>query len=403
MDSTQLFLDHLVQKHAQRHQNALRIEIADASGLIIADSEGSRVGTKCVTSLYAIDTRQPMILGEPTAENEGAMRYFVPVMLGKSVWGVVIVWGRLDLIRSCGETINDAIESFLLYEQSLRQSDASPQRRIVTSLISGSADENFILHNVGTAHYGDDNIYAVILIKMELSSMEYFSINLDLGYQSTFEVLQTSLLEVVKNNKYITGRDIYAFIDENSIVIIKSFLRIKDVSKIYLALDRVCHSILEDLNDHAVFKFYISYGNTCASLFDVHRSYKDAAAIMDMSTGLYPGESFFTLENILFESVCESLHPQIVNKMLTPLLEILRSEASDLTDDLLDLAEKYVDHCMRIRPTAQSVFLHRNTVDAKLSRFKAVTGLDPSQSFRDAFLAKMLAIHSRSRKPEQRS
>ena len=223
--------------------------------------------------------------------------------------------------------------------------------------------------------------------------MSYFNISLDLGYNSTLEVMQAGMLNIISANAHITQKDLVSFIDTDDIVIIKSFLRIEDVSKIYLALDKICCVLLDELRDASAYSFHICYGNVYGDIFDAAKSYNDAKEIMSMSLAIHPENGFYTLEDIFFESVCDTLHPQIINKIIRPYLKSLMDENGKLKGDLLKVAAKYVDNCMRIGKTAEDLYLHRNTVDSKLEQFKKITGLDPAKSYRDSFLIKMLVIY----------
>ena len=389
----QLFFKLLVEKYSERYGKQLQIEISDSSGLIIAASGSSGLGSKSLVSLYAIDKDEPMIVRDANTKNESVIKYYSPILLEDDVWGVVIVSGKPDLIRICGESIRDAIESFLNYENDMRRTAGSADSQLVSNLISGTPDKDYILKNIGTTHYSDDNIYAVILIKMDLSKMNYFNIKLDLGYDLSLQTMQSNLLATIKNNEYITDRDMLAFVENDCAVIIKSFLKIDSIFKVYISLDIICKSILQDLLENSTVKFHLCYGNTYQSIFDVHHSYRDACEIMEMNSVKNPNENLYTLDGIFFENVCETLHPQVVNKTLLLYLNKLMSDNEIQIDDMLHLAEEYVNNCMHISLTAQRLFMHRNTVNAKLERFKKITGLDPAKNFQDALLVKMLAIY----------
>ena len=62
---------------------------------------------------------------------------------------------------------------------------------------------------------------------------------------------------------------------------------------------------------------------------------------------------------------------------------------------LLDTAEAYVDCQFNLTTTSQTLHLHRNTVTSYLKQFTALTGYDPTNSFQDALLTKLMAVHVR--------
>ena len=93
--------------------------------------------------------------------------------------------------------------------------------------------------------------------------------------------------------------------------------------------------------------------------------------------------------------ISRKIHPQITNKIFVPAIQHLTNEKGEFQSDLLQIAEQYVDCCMRIAPTSEKLFFHRNTVRNKLKQFTEQTGIDPTNSYRDSFLAKMLAMYVR--------
>ena len=98
---------------------------------------------------------------------------------------------------------------------------------------------------------------------------------------------------------------------------------------------------------------------------------------------------------ILIDSICYSLHPQIIDKIILPNIRILADRQGSNYADLLTCCECFVDCCMNVKNAAEKASIHRNTLNTRLSKLKSLTGLDPINSFQDALTLKLLAVYVR--------
>jgi carbohydrate diacid regulator len=81
--------------------------------------------------------------------------------------------------------------------------------------------------------------------------------------------------------------------------------------------------------------------------------------------------------------------------MIEPAITKLRKKNGTLPAELVSCAEAFVDNCMNFSQTAKNHRIHRNTIMSRLEKLKILTGLDPVNSFRDAFIIKMIATYIR--------
>ena len=101
---------------------------------------------------------------------------------------------------------------------------SSSNAKLIRSLIFETPDRQNLLESFSIFQTTHDSVYSVILLRIDFTSPRYFDIDLELGYYTSYSAMRSSLLNAVKNNKYMTQRDYYAFIDGKHIVIIKSLL-----------------------------------------------------------------------------------------------------------------------------------------------------------------------------------
>lgn len=236
---------------------------------------------------------------------------------------------------------------------------------------------------------------AVICIKLDYFQTSYFNINLDLGYQSSAEQIRNEAIQRISTNKYFNSQDITLGLDKNTIVVIKSFIPVNDYSRIYLSLDKICEEIEKALDSFTALSFCIAYGNLYYGITELNKSYREASEIISIGQRNKSDEHLYILENLLFENVCHFLHPQIINKILYPVMNKLMRKDGTVMSELIDCAEVYVDNCMNFTATSEITHLHRNTISSRLEKLKSLTGLSPAESFQDAFIVKMLAVYIR--------
>jgi carbohydrate diacid regulator len=236
---------------------------------------------------------------------------------------------------------------------------------------------------------------AVICISLRFHQISYFNINLNLGYQSSIERIRGEVVTRLKANRYLNSQDIVYQHNGSTIVLIKSFIPVPGQSRIYLSLDKICQSLGKTLEEFSAFSFGIAYGNLSYGVTELKKSLNEAMEIINIGERTRPRENLYVLENILFDRIYHDLSPQIVKKMIEPAVEKLSKKDGSLQRDLIACAEAFVDNCMSISQTAQNHAIHRNTLSARLEKIKALTGLDPANNFRDAFIIKMLASYVR--------
>ena len=136
-------------------------------------------------------------------------------------------------------------------------------------------------------------------------------------------------------------------------------------------------------------------GSLYSDVMDIQKSFNEAEDLIKIGIKSKKDESFFMPENILFESICYYMHPQITNKIILSTISKLTKKDGTIAKDIIDCAEAYVDSCMNISETAAKTFLHRNTINSRLERLYMMTGLRPAKSFGDAFIIKETAVYIR--------
>lgn len=326
----------------------------------------------------------------------------MPLYADDELYGTVIVRGQAKTASDIGEKIKTAIETIIAYEK-YTNADADHKDRIesiAVRIINGEADREGLYSDMYKLDMDPELLRCVIYIKLSYRQNNYFNIKLNLGYSSGIEQFKSRFIEKLSANLYFNSQDIVFMYDYDTALIIKSFIPGPDLSRIYRSLDRICESVAVDCSDFKSAGFKIACGSIYASLDDVPKSFREAEELINIGLRSKKDTDIFLPENMLFESLSYYMNSQIKNKIILSTISSLTKKDGHMASDIIDCAEAYVDSCMNVTETAKITGLHRNTINSRLDKLRQMTGLDPSKSFRDAFIIKETAVYIRQNTEE---
>ena len=389
------FLNTIIDKYSDRE---CIIHITDTSSKIIASSDKERTGSISSTALYINDVQRATSIANPDAAKDSySSIYGAPLIVNGETYGTVIVHGSAEVSASVGEMIRNSIETIIAYDNH-RSSDEGQKDMLSDlgiKLLNGSISREEINSVMYRLDMNPELLRCVILVRMNYHQNNYFNIKLNLGYTSGIERLKNNLMASLSANMYLNSQDIVCMYDYNTAVVIKSFIPVEDMSRIYLSLDKICESIAEICDSFNSFSFKMACGSLYPDIMNVQKSYNEAEDLIRIGIKSKRNEHFYMPENLLFESVCYYMHPQIINRIILSTISKLTKKDGTLYKDIIDCAEAYVDSCMNITETAEKTFLHRNTINSRLEKLYNLTGLRPSKNFGDAFIIKETAVYIR--------
>lgn len=389
------FLNDIILKYSTEE---CIIHITDTASKILASTDSERVGDISSTAIYINKVQRATSMAnlDRTKERFSSV-YGVPLYAGDELYGAVIVRGQAKTASDIGEKIKTAIETIIAYEK-YTNADADHKDRIesiAVRIINGEADREGLYSDMYKLDMDPELLRCVIYIKLSYRQNNYFNIKLNLGYSSGIEQFKSRFIEKLSANLYFNSQDIVFMYDYDTALIIKSFIPGPDLSRIYRSLDRICESVAADCSDFKSAGFKIACGSIYASLDDVPKSFREAEELINIGLRSKKDTDIFLPENMLFESLSYYMNSQIKNKIILSTISSLTKKDGHMASDIIDCAEAYVDSCMNVTETAKITGLHRNTINSRLDKLRQMTGLDPSKSFRDAFIIKETAVYIR--------
>lgn len=293
------------------------------------------------------------------------------------------------------KNLREILEKALTAAQQNMPPQADSAADLIQLLLAEQFNERAVLSLMNTLELDTGLMRSVIVIDLQYHENKFFNINLNLGYQSSTERLKEDIMHKVKTSPYLTSQDLCAAYDRHTIVIIKSFIATSDIPRTYSALDKICTSLMNSLLQYNSFTFKMSYGNLVQSPVLLRQSFIEAREMIELGKQSNNEAHLYILNNMLFDNVCRYLHPQVINKLIKPLIEKLIKKDGSLHVELIECAECFTDSCMNFSIAAQTGKTHRNTIKSRLEKLHELTGLDLINNFTDAFIAKMLAVYIR--------
>jgi carbohydrate diacid regulator len=399
---TSSFAQKIIDKLMENSEYS--ISITDESGMVIASRSLKNINTFNGAAVAALKNKEAIEIRKELAQKSGLVNpsIILPLFLGSEVIGTVIIEGEVSNIKKVAGIIKSSIETMVEYNL-MREENRKKMREeeiLIGDILARKPLDgtNSITSYCMKLGFDLGLSRSIILIELERKENRYFNINLDLGYDVSIENLKDELIKDIKANRYLTSQDIVGFYGSDQIIVVKSFITVADTNRMYLALDKVCRSILSDLSSNKIFTFYAASGNFYSNFTDLSDSYKEAQDTIKIGRVVKNTPGVYIIDDALLENVGYYLPSRISTKILLPLIKKLKKEDGTVDIELLYTVEGFIDSCMSFSKASQRLFLHRNTVAFRLEKFKKITGLNPITSFKDAFIIKMAAIYMKLNK-----
>lgn len=387
--------DRTLRRYASFYQ--IKLGILDNSGNIICFTGSAE--ENIYFAQYKEGINHVLPVSSSVSSKEGLWLTSRILSIDSSDYYYLVVTGRnqesiLTQCISISIALEEMISSFPAEPLKLMENYRSnQQKQLALLLLQKNTPKETVLKLMHQLELDETLLRSIICIRLGFSTNKYFNINLNLGYQPILEKIRDAAYQMIQSCRYFNTQDICSFIGENEIIIFKSFVEGSNLSRVYLALDRICEELESNLNSINLLDVKMACGNVYKDVSQLYQSYSEAKEIISMGEEIFPEKHFYNIESILMENICYFLHPQIIHKILLPKLKLLMDENGVMQDTLLTCAEIFVDHGMNITRASQSAQIHRNTLNHRLERFSAITYLKPQSNFKDALITKLMAIY----------
>jgi carbohydrate diacid regulator len=319
------------------------LNIIDQNGIIIASTDSSRIGTFHQAGYEVINSSESKSVDSDALYSGTKKGINYPIRVNDRTIGVIGITGHPDEVEKYGFLITKITEIFIKEAQLEHQIKTKQQmiRNAITSLIYNDAGNKSNILQV--LNIDSSQKYTVMMIRFPSSSVK----TAENDIKSFFAEMSVTIYTYLYPNEFI------AFLNE---------MQYKAILINYTKFD-------------TVFGSSIKAGiGSLVSILSIHNSYQYAKTALDYAVKNHKSITF--AEDLNIQILLESIDPTVKSDFKHKIL-------SQLTPEDIQLLEVYFQHNFSLKETAEMLFLHKNTIQYRLSSIQKKTNLD-ARIFHDA-------------------
>lgn len=350
------------------------INLMDGRGIIIASTDHKRVGTFHEGAMKLLAGDESIIEIHEDSDLLGVHQGINVVLNNKNEKiGVLGITGQPAEVRPFAQLLKFAMEIMFEHE-TMKQKNSqqfSQSERLVNGIIYSNLDENSMQQLARDLNY-NMNLYRIPI-------MVFFDDSISFG----------SCLECLNHSKYQSSQDIKCLSQDGTLVIFKAFDKISD-QQIYGEYRNMIKEYLESLLTTAQrnkISYRVSVGTFAKRIRDYHEAVKRAFWV-DKNFRQASALVFFYdhlsqyIKDLLPVSELHEIFSFFTNINDKKFLESMTTICESLCKNNYNLAE-----------TSNELFIHKNTLFLKMSKFKDIYGINPIQNMNDRVFFEFLSYY----------
>lgn len=391
----------LAQNIVEKTMGILRknINIMDENGVIIGSGDKSRLNqyhegaAKVITGgkkleIYSKDINH--LVGAKPGIN-------LPIEHNNKIIGVVGITGEPDEVSPFGEVIKMTVEMMLQQEFLLKELQLEQQARenFIHDLISGRMGNDSELFITRGQIVGYDILIPRVALVMDIyqfkktakQSLQTFK-GLKEG-EIYLQRLKNDVLKTIQGIFVDTPQEIASYTGGDRFVVLKT-INLKDSDEILRRkLFRMGKRIKNTISHQMKFKVTIGIGEYHEDIRGISKSFKEATQALDVGTKLEGAGDIYHVDNLGVGKLLAEIKGESQQEFMEKTIYSTKNnKEKKINETLLETLKAFFDNNLSISRTAQTIYVHRNTLLYRLRRVKEITGLDPKK-FDDAIQLRM--------------
>jgi len=334
--SSRIFQSIVIQmKEATRRA----IGVIDSSGLVVASSELSIVGTH-------IGMLPPM---EESADKVIRSMGHTFKILGNAVHRfdyAVFVEGEDDYARTVCLMAHIAVSEAKAYYEENHDNAAFVKNIISNNILPGD-----IYVRAKGLRFATDVTRAVLLVRQ-------------------IDRADVAALEVLQNLYPDRQRDFVISVSETDIVVIREVPQNTDAKELH----KLASTIEQKLIEETGIKTVIGIGTLARHLRELADRYKEAQVAIDVGKVFDSDKAIINYENLGIGRLIYQLPTTLCEMFLSEIFK--KNPIDSLDDETLYTINKFFENNLNVSETSRKLFVHRNTLVYRLEKIKKLTGLD---------------------------
>lgn len=344
------------------------INIMNTAGIIIASTEAERIGTFHQGAMEAVQTGKSVnISRDQLPQYPGAKEGCnMPLRVSGSIIGVVGIYGDPAEIRDLAHLLDVYATKYYQLEAmaNLRLAEREFRSRILDSLLHPS--EASIANAVSLMESQKIDMTVPVTVAV---------VSLPSG--APLSLPREPLSSVLLDGCLIPKRDIWGIVNDRLVLLMSA--RPEPLPSLFASSDSPLSALLND--------YRFSFGEPCQSLWDIRRSYEQAALLDDSSPERCNDvEQLRTHIRYLLAHTCaRDVH------FLDRLYDRLTGTFSKSEcDTLLKTAEHYYESGRSVSRAGAALFIHKNTLQYRMRRLLDTLELADCSAFEQEYVIRLL-------------
>lgn len=359
------------------------VNIMDRDGMIIASGEKNRINTYHKGADDVIKSGKIIeIYPEEVPDYPGAKEGVnLPIRVGDKIVGVVGVYGHPHEVRIIANLVKKAVElnleQHLLSEQVKLVTDLKQQilRKLIYDEDLEKRDEEILCLSKLVNLDLKANRYAIIL------EIRNYSVQDSLEFLKIASKLEAFLLA----HHYLDEEDFYGVINQ-SLIIFKKFPM----------TGRTDEQTLLDLISQGIYRQYgyeirIARGSFHSGLSGYRKSYQEARTLLKIN-GNDPIRNISELE-VQVDYLLNQISQDDLEHFVQPIYRKILNKKGRIQPWIIKTLKALFEHNFKLAETADSLFIHKNTMAYRVKRIEEITGLSISDNFYHTVMLNLLVIY----------
>jgi len=342
------------------------INIMNTDGIIIASGDESRIGSfHELAAMVAAENRQIVVNNGQACQFKGVLPGVnMPINFDDEVIGVVGITGNPEEVAGYGKIIKEFVELMVHYkhQNKLDLFQYRAIRDLVKELIrkpDPEPEEISYLENRAALVGFDLNRDRVLLVA-EIAGFNDF-------------IVENALTEVkIQGIKQSITEHIAADCDTRDVVFNlmgDRFMILKTASD---DIEDFCRNKHQRIFGRLGVRLTFAVGSVCKSVKDYHHAYVTAANLLNIANRL---DNVYVLSRDAFD--LHLLLYELPDRTKKDYLSQFEGVFSDDRSNMLSTIKVFFECGMNIGEAATKLFVHRNTLIYRLSKFKKLYAMDP--------------------------
>lgn len=350
------------------------INLMDGRGIIIASTDHKRVGTFHEGAMKILSGEENIIEINEDSDLLGVRQGINVVLANKNEKiGVLGITGHLDEVRPFAQLLKFAME--IMFEHEIMKQKESQQfsqsDRLVNGIIYSNLDETSLQQLARDLNY-NMNLYRIpILVFFEES------------------ISLSSCLECLNQSKYQSQQDIKCLMQDGTLVIFKAFDKRSD-QQIYgeyrIMIQEYLESLLTTAQRNKI-PYRVSIGTFAKRVRDYHESVKRACWVDKNFRQASTVEFFYDHLNLYIKELLPISELHEIFSFFTNIKD------KKFLDSMTSICDSLCKNNYNLAETSNELFIHKNTLFLKMSKFKDTYGINPMHSMNDRVFFEFLSYY----------